>query len=331
VTGDPAARDALFRAILGAILKRFIWMTGAPAVLDVARRIPRLVADEAGNVVAYDQDDPLGTITLLIDEYRTLFGDVATTLAREAAHPIMETTSDILLQEVGWLATPMTTPIEVLLVDDHVLFREGLASLLRPQPDIKVVGQAGSVNEAIALAQNLKPHIVLMDISLPDGTGHEATRAILAKQPGVKIVFLTFHDDDDELFAAIRAGAVGYLLKNVRPAELLKRLRGVAQGEAGITPVIARRILNELSRTPRRPTADQSETMVLTAREMEIVRELAGGATNREIARKLVVSESTVKNHVHSVLSKLQLHSRRDIADYARDHGLFPPPPDSPA
>jgi len=171
----------------------------------------------------------------------------------------------------------------------------------------------------------LKPALMLMDISLPDGDGLGATQAILAAQPNTKIVFLTVHDDDERLFAAIRVGAMGYLLKNVRATELLQCLRSVARGEAGISPAIARRILEEFSHTPPPRPVQSAQATELTAREREIVRELARGASNREIARKFVISENTVKNHVRNVLSKLRLRSRRDIADYAREHGLTPP------
>ncbi len=321
----PPAEEAAYRAILTAIVKRFVRLAGAPAALSVARKIPQLSVDDDGNVLNYDQDDPLASITLLIDQYGAVFGDVALSLARQAAQPAVEVADDSLLHEAGLSDSTMTSRIEVLLVDDHVLFREGIESLLSTQPDIKVVGQAGSTQEAITLARELKPQLVLMDISLPDGDGLEATRAILAAEPDTKIVFLTVHDDDERLFAAIRAGAMGYLLKNVRAAELLQCLRSVARGEAGISPAIARRILEEFSHTPPPQPVQSAQATELTAREREIVRELARGASNREIALKFVISENTVKNHVRNVLSKLRLRSRRDIADYAREHGLTAP------
>ena len=317
-----------YRAILTAIVKRFVRLVGAPAALNVARKIPQLSVDDEGNVLDYDTDDPLTSITALIDQYGAVFGDMALTLAQQAAQPIVAVAEDGLLQEAGLLASTMTTQIEVLLVDDHVLFREGLVSLLAAQPDIKVVGQASSIREAIKLAHELKPTVVLMDLALPDGTGLEATPVILADRPETKIMFLTVHDDDERLFAAIRAGAIGYLFKDVRAAELLKRLRNVARGEAGISPAIAHRILVEFSRTRAPHQATLAETTDLTTREIEIVRELARGSTNREIALRFVISENTVKNHVRNVLSKLHLRSRRDVADYARDHGLSPPSSD---
>jgi DNA-binding NarL/FixJ family response regulator len=202
-------------------------------------------------------------------------------------------------------------------------------SLIAPQPDFQVIGQAGSVQEAVEAARQLRPDIILMDFILPDGTGLEATLAILAEQPEAKIVFLTVHEDDETLFAGIRAGAVGFLFKNTRSAELLRRLRAVARGEAGISPGIALRILDEFSKTTA-PTASGGEpaSTELTPREIEIIRELAKGASNRDIARHLVISENTVKNHVRNVLAKLHLRNRREVAEYARRHRLVPPPRD---
>jgi DNA-binding NarL/FixJ family response regulator len=142
-------------------------------------------------------------------------------------------------------------PIRIVVVDDHMLVREGLVSLLDPQPDLQVVGQAGSVREAITVAQDLRPDVVLMDFTLPDGTGEEATRAILATLPATKIVFLTVHDDDERLFAAIAAGATGYLLKSMRSADLLSRLRDVARGEVAFSPATTQRILAEVARRSR--------------------------------------------------------------------------------
>lgn len=220
-------------------------------------------------------------------------------------------------------------PLSLLLVDDHVLFRQGLARLLDPQPDFKVVGEAGTVKQAVALTHELEPDIVLMDISLSDETGLDATRAIMADRPKTKIVFLTVHEDDESLFAAIRAGGIGYLPKSVGAAELISQLRGAGRGEAAISPVIARRILEEFSRLPSPEDSDASTLIQLTSREIEIIRAVASGATNHEIAERLVISEYTVKNHVKRVLAKLHLHSRRDAARYARRHGLVPPSFDS--
>jgi two-component system response regulator NreC len=145
-----------------------------------------------------------------------------------------------------------SSQIGVLVVDDHVLVREGLISLIASQPDLRVVGQAGSVREAIATAQRVCPTVILMDFTLPDGTGDEATRALLAILPEAKVLFLTVHDDDERLFAAIASGASGYLVKSVRAAELLARLRDVAQGEVAFSPAITQRILDAVARRPPR-------------------------------------------------------------------------------
>jgi DNA-binding NarL/FixJ family response regulator len=216
--------------------------------------------------------------------------------------------------------------MRVLIVDDHVLFRDGLVSLLNAQPDFEVVGQAGGVQEAIAIAQDLRPDVVLMDFGLPDGTGLEATRAIMADRPGTNIVFLTVHEEDDQLFAAIRSGARGYLLKNVPVAKLLTYLRGVACGEAAITGVLASRILSEFSRMQAPRRFAQPELDELTSREVQVLQELAAGASNHEIAGHLVISENTVKNHVRSILGKLNLRNRREAASFARQYGLVKSP-----
>ena len=312
----PSDEKARYREILTSIVKRFVKLVGAPSALGLARQIPLLAVDDDGNVLDYDPVDPLGTLTLLIDQYATVFGDVAVNLAHQAAQPLTDT-DEQLVQETGLAGLALASPLKILLVDDHVLFSEGLVQLLNAQPDMTIVGQASSVQEANAKARSLKPDLVLMDLSLPDGSGVEATYDILAELPATKVVILTVHDDDHQLFAAIRAGAVGYLFKNVRTTELLKTLRGVARGEAGVSRALARRILDEFSRSPQ--TAD---TEPLTTRELDIVHELANGATNREIAEKFVISENTVKNHVRNVLSKLHLHSRRDVVDYAKNRGL---------
>lgn len=212
--------------------------------------------------------------------------------------------------------------MRVLIVDDHVLFREGLVSLLKGQPDFAVVGEAGCVSEAIALTIDLKPDLVLMDFGLPDGTGLDATHAILAERPDTKIVFLTVHEQDNRLFAAIRGGARGYLLKNVPVSKLLAYLRGVEHGEAAISLTMASQILDEFARLGSARDTSRAVVGELTLREVEVLRELAKGATNQEIAARLVISENTVKVHVRNILSKLDLSNRREAAGFAQRHGL---------
>jgi two-component system nitrate/nitrite response regulator NarL len=324
--------DVQLTEVLTAIVKRFIELIGAPAALSAARKVPGLKVAEDGTIVDYDHADPIGSVTRLVEQFRSAFGDTAIALVHQATRPVVKELAIPLLQEAGFDPLPGSFVIRLLLVDDHVLFREGLVSLIAPQPDLQVIGEAGTVREAVTLAGKLHPDIVLMDQSLPDGDGVEATQAILAEWSNTKIVFLTVHEDDDTLFAAIRAGAVGFLFKSTRAAELLKRLRAVAHGDAGISPAVAKRILDEFSRTPLAARqADSVQSTELTAREIEIVSEIARGASNRDIARRLFISENTVKNHVRNVLSKLHLRNRRDVADYARTHGLpRSSPPDSP-
>lgn len=201
--------------------------------------------------------------------------------------------------------------------------------MLDTQPDMTVLGESASMKEAVVKARKLKPDIILMDISLPDGNGVEAARQILAKQPDIKIVFLTVHEDDERLFEAIKSGGQGYLLKNMRTAELLDLLRGLKRGEAAISRQIASRIMIEFARMRTRLeniTPDISDSdIVLTNREIDVLKLVANGASNKEIAEELVVTESTVKNHMSNILNKLHLKNRREAAAYARRHGLIPP------
>jgi Response regulator containing a CheY-like receiver domain and an HTH DNA-binding domain len=210
--------------------------------------------------------------------------------------------------------------MKIIIVDDHILFREGLAAIIRSETDIEIIGQAGSVQEAIETVKVLKPDMVLMDFSLPDGTGADATRAILKEYPKCKIIFLTMSEEDENLFAAIRSGAKGYLLKNMHPSKLVSTLRSVQKGESALSRSMTLRLMEELART-KEPS--QTGDPTLTRREMEVLRELASGVSNQEIAQHLFISENTVKYHVHSILEKLNLSDRRDAAIYARERGLI--------
>jgi len=320
---ESSVEGASFREIITAIVKRFARVAGIPMALRLARKVPKLTLDEDGNVQAYDTNDPLGTVILLIDQYEVLYGEVARKLAQQVAQPLVTVTDNKLFQEVR-LFDDKIIPIKVLLVDDQVLLREGLVSLLDAQPNMEVVGQADSIKDAIALTGKVLPDLVLMNMILPDGSGADATRAILAVRPETRIVILTGSEEEDQLFEAIRAGAIGYLSKNVRPAELFKTLQGVMRGEAGISGTTARRILDEFARLlPPLP----EEMTILTTREIEVLRELANDASNQTIAERLVISENTVKNHVRNILVKLHFHNRREAADYARRHGLTSTPP----
>jgi two-component system NarL family response regulator len=210
--------------------------------------------------------------------------------------------------------------MKIIIVDDHVLFREGLASIIRSEPDIEIVGMAGRVREAVELTDSLKPDMVLMDFTLPDGTGADATRQILGHHPDCKIVFLTMSEQDEDLFAAIRSGAKGYLLKNMQPQKLVVALRSVQKGESALSRSMTLRLMEELSHT-KKPEYPQETT--LTHRELDVLGALAAGFSNKEIAHQLVISENTVKYHVHSILEKLKLSDRKEAAHFARKHGLI--------
>ena len=216
--------------------------------------------------------------------------------------------------------------MRVLIVDDHILFREGLVGLLRTQPDLEVVGECGSVREAVDQALTTKPHVILMDFSLPDGTGVEATRSILAQLPETHVIFLTVHDDDERMIEAIRSGARGYLLKNLSVSKLLASLRALERGEAAISRTMMARVLEEFAQSMPPGSQEPSPLIGLTSREIEVLQELADGITNQEIATRLFISENTVKNHIHNILEKLRLNNRREAIDFARKNGLFASP-----
>lgn len=214
--------------------------------------------------------------------------------------------------------------MKVLIVDDHILFRDGLVSLLTSRPKYQVVGEAGTVSEAVQKAVQLKPDLVLMDYNMPDGTGLDATQAILAVLPNCKIIFLTVEGNDENLFEAMRSGAQGYVLKNVTVSYLLSSLEALERDEFAISPAMTTSLVKEFSKSPtNHPTAVQSgRNDSLSPREIEILGELSKGLTNQEIADKLFLSENTVKHHVHSILTKLELKNRHAAADYARRRGL---------
>ncbi len=213
-------------------------------------------------------------------------------------------------------------PLRILLVDDHALFREGVISLLSYQDDFTVAGEADDAESALDQARALKPDIVLMDVELPGEDGVSTTQRLSMEMPDVTVVMLTVHDDSETLFEAIKAGAQGYLVKNVRSRELLERLRGLVRGEAAISRRMAARILEEIPGQTE-PFGPEEE---LTAREMEVLELVAARLSNAEIGRRLVISEHTVKNHMKSILSKLQLRNRRQAAAYGIARGWLPRP-----
>jgi two-component system nitrate/nitrite response regulator NarL len=215
-------------------------------------------------------------------------------------------------------------PLRVMLVDDQVLFREGMVSLLETTPEkIQVVGEAENGLEATEKAKQLRPDLILMDIGMPRCDGLEATRQIKNQVPDVKIVMLTVSDHDSDLFEAIKAGAQGYLLKNLSAAQLFEMLDGVSRGEAPISRVTATRILEEFAQASRENVgAGSSPSAQLTRREKEVLGLVVEGASNKDIADALIISESTVKNHLRNILEKLHVQNRVQAAVVAVREGL---------
>ena len=211
-----------------------------------------------------------------------------------------------------------TIPIRVLLTDDHAIVRKGVRALLATERDIQVVGEAGSGAEALAQAEALHPDVILMDLVMPELDGIEATRQITSKLPGTHILVLTSFAADEKVFPAIKAGALGYLLKDSGPEELVEAIRKVHRGEPSLEPTIARKVLMELSHPAKQQplTADP-----LTEREFDVLRLIAKGCSNKEIALKLSVSDLTVRTHVSNILSKLHLDDRTQAAIYALRRG----------
>jgi NarL family two-component system response regulator LiaR len=210
------------------------------------------------------------------------------------------------------------SPIRVLITDDHSIVRKGIRALLATEPDIEVVGEAGDGAEAATQAQALQPDVIWMDLVMPKVDGIEATRRILAQQPGMRILVLTSFAADDKVFPAIKAGALGYLLKDSGPDELVQAIHQVYRGEPSLEPSIARKVLLELSQPPKTPLTAEP----LTEREVDVLRLVAQGRSNRDIAEELVITEMTVRTHVSNILSKLHLASRTQAALYALREGL---------
>jgi len=211
---------------------------------------------------------------------------------------------------------------KVLIIEDHILFRDGLISLFESTPDFNVVGDADSVFEGVEKARSLKPDIILMDFSLPDGTGLDATQIILSEMPQCKIVFLTVYEADEKLFAAIRAGAKGYLPKNVARSDLISSLRALDRDEIAISRKMASQIVEAFSHSNLQATNQDELLSRLTPREMDVLGELQEGVTNREISDQLFISENTVKHHIRNILKKLEVENRREAGLIARQAGL---------
>lgn len=219
--------------------------------------------------------------------------------------------------------------MRVLLADDHALFRAGLASLFRAW-GIEVVGEAGNGNEAIERARELRPDVIFMDINMPERNGLEATRAIKAESPETTIVILTVSDDERDLFEAIKSGAEGYLLKDLKEEDFEEMIRRIGDGEPALSPGLARKLLREFAEGDAEEAAAQPDDD-LTGREREVLQHVARGATNREIAGELVISENTVNFHVRNILGKLHLRNRAQVVAWAIEHGITPHGPGASA
>jgi NarL family two-component system response regulator LiaR len=212
----------------------------------------------------------------------------------------------------------MIRSIRILVADDHVVVRQGIRALLATEPDIEVVGEAENGKEAVAATERLQPDVILMDLVMPEMDGIEAIRRITGQQPEARILVLTSFAADDKVFPAIKAGALGYLLKDSGPEELVSAIHQVFRGESSLHPAVARKLLQELSHPPKQPPTPEP----LTEREVEVLKLVAQGQSNQEIAEELVISEATARTHVSNILRKLHLASRTQAALYALREGL---------
>ena len=216
--------------------------------------------------------------------------------------------------------------ISILVADDQALFREGLTSLIASQQDMRVVGEASDGTEAVEKAVELKPDLVLMDVRMPRMDGIEAAKRIKAQLPATRVVMLTISDLEQELFEAMRAGAVGYLLKNMKSRRLFDEIRGVMRDEVALSPYIAGRILKEMTRQREYEAVTRGIELGLTEREKEVLGHVVAGLSNKEIGGQLSITESTVKRHLHSILEKLHMDNRVQAAAYALRTGLVDGP-----
>jgi NarL family two-component system response regulator LiaR len=214
----------------------------------------------------------------------------------------------------------MTQKIRVLITDDQAIVRKGIQALLATEPNIEVAGEAENGKDAIRQVEKLQPDVILMDLQMPEMDGIEAIGHITASRPNARILVLTSFATDDKVFPAIKAGALGYLLKDSSPEELIQAIQQVYRGESSLHPTIARKVLQELSRPPAPQQIPTSEP--LTEREVDVLRLVARGLGNQQIADQLIISEATVRTHVSNILSKLHLASRTQAALYALQKGL---------
>ncbi len=212
----------------------------------------------------------------------------------------------------------MTDKIRVLIADDHWVVRKGIQTLLSTEDDIEIIGEAADGVETVAKARSLKPDVILMDLVMPEMDGIEATRQIAASQTGTRVIVLTSFAADDKVLPAIKAGALGYLLKDSSPEDLIEAIHRVHQGESSLDPSVARKLLAEMVSGPHKPLSDNP----LTDRELKVLRLVAQGRNNKEIAEQLVIADITVRRHVSSILSKLHLATRTQAALYALKEGI---------
>lgn len=223
-------------------------------------------------------------------------------------------------------ASSQNQKIRVLLVDDHAVVRQGLRMFIEMQDDMEVVGEGANGLEAVEMAARLNPDVILLDLLMPQMDGVEATQKIMRQAPQARVLILTSFGEDDKIFPAIRAGAQGYLLKDIQPRDLVQSVRETFQGKAQLHPDIARRLMAAVSgenpAQPVKPAALPETLPGLTDREREVLGMIAQGLTNREIAEKMVISEKTVKTHVSNLLDKLGLEDRTRAAIWALKHGL---------
>lgn len=221
----------------------------------------------------------------------------------------------------------VSAPLRILLADDQPLFRAAIATLLNQQDGFEVVGEALNGLEAVEQAHALAPDIVMLDVEMPVMDGVEAARLILDQLPAVKVIMLTVCEDDDHLLQSIQLGVHGYLLKDLSPEELYGMIRAVTRDETPVSPALVGRLLAELRKTARRPrsSCDTAPEPALSQRELEILRLVATGLSNKEIGARLSITEGTVKNHVHNALNKLQMDNRIQAAAYIVRHGLGRP------
>lgn len=212
----------------------------------------------------------------------------------------------------------MSEPVRILIADDHELVRQGLVALLSVKPGVEVIGQAKDGVEAVAMANSLRPDIILMDLLMPRKNGIEATREIKTENPDARILIITSFAEDENVYQAIKAGALGYLLKDSSPQELMQAIHNVCNGRMSLHPNIALKLIEELNRPTESPATDDP----LTEREVEVLKLIAKGRSNQEIAEKLIVSKRTVGAHVSNILSKLHLANRTQAALYALRKGF---------